>query len=151
MDGLAWFGPLVDPLLTDMVSTQNNSRHLLLELYTLSAKKIVDMAFDFHLLLPHDNEDLALRAKALGGWCEEFIIGLSFAGVDVADLPSTGAQDVFIRFTEISKIDYENVNMTEEDECAFVDLQEYICMAVFMIYSEFAIVQSEAKRKKVVH
>ena len=37
--------------------------------------------FDFHLLLPHDDANLAVRVEALGHWCQGFLTGLAAGGI----------------------------------------------------------------------
>jgi len=151
MDGVAWMESFANNATADALSSCHQGRNVLLKLYEISEQKIIDMAFDFRLLLPDDEEDLSMRAKALGYWCQGFIGGLRFAGVDSKDLCSQESKDAFIRFTEIAKIDYESVEVTEEDEKAYVSVLEYVRLAVLMIHSESVIAHNVARQEEVVH
>lgn len=151
MDGVAWMESFANTAPAGNSDVCYQGRDVLLKLYEISEQKIVDMAFDFRLLLPDDEQDLSMRAKALGYWCQGFIGGLRFAGVDSKDLCSQESREAFIRFTEIAKIDYESVEVTEEDEKAYVSVLEYVRLAVLMIHSESIIANNMTGQEEVVH
>lgn len=108
----------------------------LVALFKISFEQMGTMSFDFHLLVPDDDEDLALRAKALGLWCYGFSDGMLQAGVDMDELKSEEARDALFHITEIANLDYGLTSVSEDDEKAYVEVYEYVRMSVLMIHTE---------------
>jgi len=113
-------------------------RALLLQLFKYSFHQLTTMAFDFRLLLPDDNEDLTVRSECLGLWCHGFITGLSAAEIGLEQAHSQEIKDALLHFTGIANINYDNIEITDEDEKCYMEVSEYVRMAVLMIYTEFA-------------
>lgn len=130
----------------DNLDDWQQSRHALLQLYEYSSEKLRDMAFDFSLLLPDDDNLLKERAQALSEWCSGFVTGLSLSGINIQQGGSEETRDALFHFSEIAKIDYKTIDMGEEDEKAYVEVMEYTRMAVLMIYAEFASNQGTGKK-----
>jgi len=124
-------GNISDPHVAEQVRT------IVLALYEHSFQKLHEMAFDFQLFLPDDETPMPDRARALGQWCGGFMYGLGIANLSAADAPSEEAREALFHMSEIAKLDYNHVDVKEEDEVAFVDIVEYIRLAVLGLYSEF--------------
>ncbi|MBS0358054.1 MAG: YecA family protein [Proteobacteria bacterium] len=128
-----------------------NAKKILIELYHASFQQIHEMAFDFNLLLPDDDDSLSLRAEELGAWCEGFMVGLGLGGLTIQDGASKETRDALFHFSEISKIDYENLTISETDEKAYTEVVEYTRLAVLSVYYELAKQQKlESKPKHVM-
>ncbi len=91
--------------------------------------------FTFQLLLPDDDEELAIRTNAIGNWCEGFISGFggAYAKSDASLLEET--REVLKDFTAIASID-DSLEETEEDEQHYMEVVEYVRMAVCTVYSQ---------------
>lgn len=94
------------------------------------------MTFDFHLLLPDDDAPLADRAKAMSLWCHGYSDAFLQSGVDITELKTEEARDALYHITEVSQLDYESLSISEDDEKSYMELYEYVRMAILMIHTE---------------
>ncbi len=126
--------------LVEDLSTEKYEHEIkaLISLFEITRAQLNSGSFDFHLLLPDDDEALEWRAKNLGQWCHGFSDGVLQTGIDIAGLNTEDARDALFHITEIANIDYQNTLVTEEDEKAFAEIYEYVRMAVLMIQTEMA-------------
>lgn len=108
-------------------------QELLQTLFNVSAKQLQSGDFEFALILPEDSASLPSRAEALTLWCQGFLTGLKLNNLQTGELPKD-IKDAIDDITEIAKMQYEAVVESEEDEEAYVELVEYIRVAVIMIY-----------------
>lgn len=115
-------------------------RELLIAL-EIVAEELRDPALSFAPLLPQDDESLALRALALGQWCDAFIEGFS------ACLGSGGEADLSEETREIlgdigaiaAGLDPESLAGGEEDdERDFWQIAEFVRIAAISIFAERA-------------
>jgi yecA family protein len=96
-----------------------------------------DPACEFQMLLPDDDDSLDQRVHALGDWCQGYLIGLSLGGVkEFAPLPDD-AREIAEDILEIARAgtSYE-LEGSEEDEQAYVELVEYLRVGVLLINEE---------------
>lgn len=116
------------------------ARAALMEIQNCVLEQLESADFAFKILLPDDSEDLHLRVNALSAWCQGFLVGFG-TGVKTADVSfSEEAQEVLRDLVEISNVEQSLADdVEEEDEVAFVELEEYIRTAAMMLYSEFGV------------
>jgi uncharacterized protein YgfB (UPF0149 family) len=105
-------------------------------LYSISQQQIAQYDFSFQLLLPKDSESLIDRAKAFSEWCLGFTEGLSFSGIDHDQLYDEEAQEALQHIIEFSELDYESLEVDEEDERALVEVEEFTRMAVVRLRAD---------------
>lgn len=126
--------------------TDGSKKHDVLQnLYDQTAKQLGDFLFDFQLVIPPDSDELPLRAEALTLWCQGFLTGLKLSEVQIIDREPGELTEALNDLIEIAKMNYEEVVASEEDEAAYVELIEYVRMAVIFIYQEL---REEAAQKK---
>jgi len=135
--GQPWLAHILEPTEDGDVVAKEAAQGLF-KLYQFSSEQLHEMAFDFQLLLPAEDDGIAERAEALGQWCQGFMAGLGLAGLSIKDGPSEFARDALLHFSEIAKIDYHDLVANEQDERAFEEVFEYVRMAVLTIFSEFS-------------
>ncbi len=104
--------------------------------YTVSQQQIAHFGFEFQLMLPDDNESLYDRACAFSEWCEGFSQGITIAGIDFDALTSDEAQEAIQHMTEFADLDYDALDVNEEDEHALMEVVEYTRMAILYIYTD---------------
>ncbi len=109
---------------------------VLVNLFQIVFKQMATMSFDFHLLLPDEELPLPERAKSMSLWCHGFSDGFLQSGVDITELKTEEARDALYHITEVSQLDYDGLSIDETDEQSFMELYEYIRMAVLMIHTE---------------
>jgi yecA family protein len=113
-----------------------DTREILQGLYDATAAQLVDYLFEFQMVLPADDDDLPLRAEALGVWCQGYLTGLKVAGVPVTDREPSELTEAIDDLIEIAKMNYDEVTASEEDEAAYAELVEYVRVAVIFIYQD---------------
>lgn len=90
--------------------------------------------FSFDLLLPDDDEPLSEQVDAFRCWCQGFLFGVGYIQTD-AEWPGDTAE-VMRDMIELTKIESEVEG--EEDEDAFIEIHEYVRMAVLSVRDQFA-------------
>lgn len=137
IDGASWVQSLMDSADPSKSFTKEHLE-VLKELFDVTRYKLEEMDFDFELLLPDDNQELPKRAKELGQWCLGFMAGVGLSGIQLDQIQSEDSKDALGRISEISNIQYDMLEIREEDESAYVEVVEFVRMAVIMIYADLA-------------
>lgn len=108
-------------------------RVLLLQLYDSSLAQLAGSGFDLQLLLPDDEAPIDQRTQALGQWCEGFLGGFGLGARERA--LSEEADSVLADFAAISQVQ-SDLEESEANEVDFMEVMEYVRMAVLMLFSE---------------
>ena len=119
--------------------------------YAVSQQQIIGFDFEFQLLLPDDDEPLALRAQAFSEWCEGFTQGITLAGVDYDQLQEEEAQEALEHLTEFGELDCEELQAGEDDERALMEVIEYARMAVLRIYGDLHASRANGASSETAH
>jgi yecA family protein len=99
-------------------------------------RQLNDDALGLVLLLPHDNEPLALRTRALSHWCEGFLYGIALGGVrDATPLPHDSSE-IIKDFYDISHAGFASEGTEYADEAAYLEIVEYVRMCVLLVHEE---------------
>jgi uncharacterized protein YgfB (UPF0149 family) len=117
-------------------SNKQQNLEILEELYEKSYQQMNEFSFDFALLLPEDDIDINIRVEALGLWCQGFLTGLEHAKVPLKNRAPGDVTEALDDFLEISQVSYGDLTQDEEDETAYVELVEYVRLAVLMIFHD---------------
>jgi uncharacterized protein YgfB (UPF0149 family) len=106
-------------------------------LHEATQGQLNDPTCDFHLLLPGDDEAIALRVQALGDWCQGFLTGLALGGIkDLQALPDN-VREIANDLLEIARAHSSyDLEEQEEDEQAYAELTEYVRVGVMLINEE---------------
>lgn len=119
----------------------------LLQIHQISIEQMNDIDVEFELMLPDDDEPLEDRVEALGMWCQGFVYGLAVGGItEDTELPED-SKELIKDILEISRAGYviddeAEVDVTEDDEVAFMEVCEYVRMGILLIYEELQPLQS---------
>ena len=92
-------------------------------------------ALAFGPLAPDDASPLAERATALYDWVRGFLFALGVSGVAIRDLPEQ-TREVLQDFTDITRLDLDQLAESEEDEAALTELIEFVRVAAMLVYEE---------------
>ncbi|THB67563.1 MAG: YecA family protein [Gammaproteobacteria bacterium] len=104
-------------------------------IFEISKNLLQDGEFAFELFLPEDDESIAMRAEAIGKWCQGFLLGI-VQGNDKDAPPqqySVEISELIRDFTEITKIDFSNAD-DEEDEESLMQLTEFVKVGSLLTY-----------------
>jgi len=122
--------------------------HKLSELHQSTLEMMNDATGDFKLLLMDDDDPLPERVEALAAWCQGFIYGLAAGGIqEGSELPEDTAE-LLKDMVEISRAghDVDDAGVEEsddnDDEVAYMEIEEYVRMGVLLIYEELQPLQS---------
>jgi len=122
--------------------------HKLSELHQSTLEMMNDATGDFKLLLMDDDDPLSERVEALAAWCQGFIYGLAAGGIqEGSELPEDTAE-LLKDMVEISRAghDVDDTGIEEsddnDDEVAYMEIEEYVRMGILLIYEELQPLQS---------
>jgi hypothetical protein len=122
--------------------------HKLSELHQSTLEMMNDVTGDFKLLLMDDDDPLPERVESLAAWCQGFIYGLAAGGIkEGSELPEDTAE-LMKDMIEISRAgqDVDDAGIEEsddnDDELAYMEIEEYVRMGVLLIYEELQPLQS---------
>ncbi len=121
--------------------------HKLSELHQSTLEMMNDATAEFKLLLMDDDDSLPERVETLAAWCQGFIYGLALGGIqEGSELPEDTAE-LLKDLIEISRagtdteVEDESLDQ-EDDEMAYMELEEYVRICVLNIYEDLQPLQS---------
>ncbi|KTC68845.1 hypothetical protein Lbir_2378 [Legionella birminghamensis] len=106
------------------------------DVYSVSLHQINNLDFDFQLLLPEEHIPLIERAKAFSEWCEGFTQGLTMAGIGFSEFEEEESQEALQHLQEFAELDYQSLQIDEDDEKALMEVSEYARMAVLRLHGD---------------
>jgi len=104
-------------------------------------RQLVDRQSEFELLLPDDAEPAAVRATAMGQWCEGFLHGLVAEKHGEAlkkRLAEDPLADIIRDLLQITRAAGGSDDDDEDEENAYAELVEYLRVAAQLTYEELA-------------
>lgn len=116
-------------------------RRVLDLLYQATFWQLSERLSEFEPLLPGDEDDVALRAEALGHWCEGFLHGLVSAEHSDAlreRLAREPLSDIIKDLLQITRAGLDEESDEEDNEAAYAELVEYVRVAAQLCYEELA-------------
>lgn len=120
----------------ETVAADDRTLAVLDKIYQQTRTQLNDVDLGFRLILPDDDAPLTVRAAALSQWCESFLYGLSFGGIDRhAQLPGD-ATETLSDLVEISRLEFEPESVDPEDEYHYSELVEYVRVATMLLNEE---------------
>jgi uncharacterized protein YgfB (UPF0149 family) len=94
--------------------------------------------------LPDDEEPVAVRAAALGQWCQGFLYGLGSNPIpDIEQLPEQ-VGEIVRDLTAMTRIDVDEAESLEDNEQAYSELVEFVRIGVQLLHDELAGVRESA-------
>lgn len=111
----------------------DEAKATLLDLYTLAQQQIQGAGFDLELLIPDDDTELALRVESVGLWCQGFLSGF---GGSKLNLLSEETRETVMDFTQIARIEQDELDESEDNEQDLMQIIEYVRMGAILVYSE---------------
>ncbi len=86
----------------------------------------------FRLLLPDDAQPLKQRALALVEWCQGFLYGFGLCGLSERAF-SEETQEALRDITEITHMDQHQLEQTEANEEAYMEVSEFVRVAALLV------------------
>jgi len=130
----------IDELLDEgLPSTSLKTLQTVLDaLYSETHAALKDPDFGFEPMLPDDKSSISARSQALSSWCQSFLYGLGLSTKNVGKSLSELGQEALKDLTEITRMDTDLVEESEENEAAFSELEEFLRVVVITIYEDLA-------------
>ncbi|MCL6415686.1 UPF0149 family protein [Aestuariirhabdus sp. Z084] len=110
------------------------ARAMLQAFYDQTLKQLLGGEFGLRLLLPDEEDEIEIRAEALGQWCHGFLGGFGLASPK-ADALSEEVVGVLQDFAEIAQIQLD-MEESEENEVSLMEVSEYVRMGALVVFSE---------------
>ena len=118
-------------------SFDKDATAMLGRILSVTGSQFAEQAFGLQLLLPDDDSELAIRAETLGQWCHGFLTGFGAAGFKGEQTLSADVADAFRDLAAIVQIGGD-IEEEEGEETNFMEVVEYVRMAVLTIHAECA-------------
>ncbi len=131
-----WLNELLDEGLP--LAAIKKLQSVLDKLYSATAKAMNDQEFGFALLLPQDKCSISERSQALSIWCQGFLYGFGLSPNNMEKRLSDLAREALKDLTEITRMDTELVEESDENEAAFIELEEFVRVAIMTLYDDLA-------------
>ena len=129
-----WFEDLFENRSADDLLV-SETRQALGQLYQVTHRQMNDGDLDFMPYLPDERATLSERAGGLAEWCQGFLYGLGMAGISEAGFVGD-AKEAIGDIAEITRLDHEYIEADEAAEADFVELEEFLRVAVLLIREE---------------
>lgn len=107
-----------------------------MQLYLATLQQLQAPDFSFELVLPDDDQPLAVRADTLGVWCSGFLSGFGLQERKGSQGLSIEGQETLRDLAQIVQITTAADAEAEEDENDLMEVQEYVRMAALLVFSE---------------
>jgi hypothetical protein len=110
------------------------ANNALFSLVSITHAWLINFGFDFKLILPNESEGLLIRVAAFNRWCQGFLEGFDMGGIVLDDIESEDILEILQHMDEFSQMNAEDFDYEDdEDEKAFLELTEYVRLAVLQI------------------
>lgn len=106
------------------------------EVRALAEADMDDVEFGLKLLLPPEGYAEYIRPMALRDWARGFLYGFGLAGEGIAAQLSEEGREALGDFYNISQLDAEQEDISEEDEEAMSEIEEYMRVAAMLIFED---------------
>ena len=138
--GFGWLAQVLEG--TDSSDVlRNECEGMLSALFESTYRQLAERLSEFEPLLPDDEDPKAIRAVALGHWCEGFLHGLVSArhGDALRDrLAADPLADIIRDMLQITRAELDEATDEETNEAAYAELVEYLRVAAQLAYEELA-------------
>lgn len=128
----------------------NEAKQMISELYQATLGQLGQGNFEYALLMPDDEDSLHERTDALGHWCQGFLLGLRYSGVNDPGQFTGELAEILDDIQEISQVTSAALEDTEEEEQSYSELVEYLRVGV-MLFCETLHASKGATGSKLVH
>ena len=108
----------------------------LFSMYTITQTCLLNFEFNFQLLLPNDEEALKDRLLSFVNWIQGFLQGLDKSGLCLEDFDSDDTIDILQHLEDFADMDIDTLEDDEQDEQAYVDITEYVRLAVMQLFAD---------------
>ena len=142
--------PEIEAGVADGNALASEAKQLIATLYETTLEQLGQGNFDYALLMPDDDDSIFVRTDALSHWCQGFLLGLRYSGVNDPGQFTGELAEILDDISEISQVTSVALEDTEEEEQSYAELVEYLRVGV-MLFSETLQASKGATGSKLVH
>jgi len=151
--GIGWLDQVLEGSNPDD-ALRRECESMLDALYAYTHRQLADRQSEFEPLLPDDSDSTIVRADAIARWCEGFLHGLVSGSPDERlkeRLASDPLSDIIKDMLQITRATVDEDLDDETNESAYIELVEYLRVAVQLTYEELAEFRSPPPASETVH
>jgi len=151
--GIGWLDQVLEDSNPDD-ALRRECEAMLDALYAYTHRQLADRQSGFEPLLPDDSDSTMVRADAIARWCEGFLHGLVSGSPDERlkeRLASDPLSDIIKDMLQITRASVDEDLDDETNESAYVELVEYLRVAVQLTYEELAEFRSPPPASEALH
>jgi len=151
--GIGWLDQVLEGSNPDD-ALRRECESMLDALYAYTHRQLADRQSGFEPLLPDDSDSTMVRADAIARWCEGFLHGLVSGAPDERlkeRLASDPLSDIIKDMLQITRATVDEDLDDETNESAYVELVEYLRVAVQLTYEELAEFRSPPPASEAIH
>lgn len=111
-------------------------RALLDEVFAVAFTQLADESFGLQLFLPEEAPDQLPLAEALRDWARGFLYGVGLSGQQLMAVLSEEGREALQDFYDIANLDIDDQPLSEEDQQAAAELEEFMRVAAMLIHEE---------------
>ncbi len=111
----------------------------IMQLYSVTEVALQDEEFRFFLLLPDEEEEIALRTAALSSWCDGFLAGFAHESAAQEANGAALSRETGEALSDIAAMAQAEPPAAEEEneaEDSYIELVEYLRVAVVNIFMD---------------
>ena len=108
----------------------------LMVLFDQTVQSLNSLDFDLQLELPDDDAPISSRISAMTQWCQGLVFGLGASGLTDDTELSADSKEYIADIINISQIQNDDLDDSDEESANFEELVEYIRMGLFLIFGE---------------
>ncbi len=151
--GIGWLDQVLEGSNPDD-ALRRECESMLDALYAYTYRQLADRQSEFEPLLPVDSDSTMVRADAIARWCEGFLHGLVSGAPDERlkeRLASDPLSDIIKDMLQITRATVDEDLDDETNESAYIELVEYLRVAVQLTYEELAEFRSPPPASEAIH
>lgn len=133
-DGKFWFDTMLKQL-ANRSCLAMQQRGAIIDLYDKTCRQLSEGTNEFQLMLPTEQQSFLARAEALSHWCQGFLYGFRLEE-GLRPPVSQGLKNAVHCISEIAKLDFSEIEVSEMDQPAYLAAVECVRIAVITTYSE---------------
>lgn len=119
-------------------AAQGSTGLLLQGIFAETRAALSGTEMQFELLLPDEDESIAVRAEALTLWCNGFVYGLGTSGAPDPERLPGDAGEIVRDFAQIMRASVDEDTGLEANESALAELVEFVRVGVQVIFEELS-------------
>jgi uncharacterized protein len=109
----------------------------LLDWYHTTAAQLSDTDMLFYPYVLEEDESVEEKVTSLAFWCQGYVVGFSSYGAKLKLKITDTIKEIILDLTKVSQIETDKHNSDDNNEAMYMEVLEYVRMAVMHIHYEY--------------